>query len=141
MSSSPVPIQTAPTSEDLATHPLQVLIVDDEALIRWSLRRGLARRGHQVSEAGDGAQGLQLLASEPGRFDVVVLDYRLPDRQDLSLLRDVRRFDPQAVVFMMTAYGDAAMRDQAVSLGVTKVVDKPFQIPAFVSLIESAVSS
>jgi two-component system NtrC family response regulator len=117
--------------------PANVLIVDDEPLIRWSLRRGLTRRGHQVTEAGDGAEALRQLAAQPGRFTVVVLDCRLPDSQDLSLLQDVRRLAPGAAVLMMTAFSDPGMRSDALALGARIVIDKPFQVSAVVSLIES----
>ena len=115
-----------------------VLVVDDEPLIRWSLRKGLTARGYQVAEAETGAQALALLTADPERFGVVVLDYRLPDRQDLSLLGDVRRLAPGAAVWMMTAYGDAAMRAGALDLGARAVIDKPFQVAAFIDRIESS---
>jgi len=116
---------------------LDVLVVDDEPLIRWSLRRGLTRRGHQVVEAGSRAEAMREIESEPARFDVVVLDYRLPDEQTLALLRDIRHMAPASAVFMMTAYGDALMRDEALALGARIVIDKPFQVNEVVSLIES----
>ena len=117
--------------------PAHVLIVDDEPLIRWSLRKGLVQRGHDVVEAGDAAGALACLTAEPGRFTVVLLDYRLPDRQDLTLLRDIRRLSPASAVLMMTAYGDAQMRTEAVALGARAVIDKPFQVSAVISLVES----
>lgn len=116
---------------------VDVLVVDDEPLIRWSLKRGLVQRGHNVAEAGDGGEALRRLAAEPGRFMVVLLDYRLPDRQDLTLLEDIRRLSPASVVLMMTAYGDPQMRSDALALGARVVIDKPFQVSAVVSLVES----
>jgi DNA-binding NtrC family response regulator len=113
------------------------LVVDDEPLIRWSLKKGLTRRGHHVVEADTGKATLERIAD--GRhFDVIVLDYRLADRQDLSLLGDVRRLAPSSAVFMMTAFGDAEMHEQALALGARGVVDKPFHVSTFVGLIESA---
>jgi len=114
-----------------------VLIVDDEPLIRWSLRRGLVKRGYRVAEAGDGAEALRQLQIDPGRFGVVVLDFRLPDSDDLSLLKAIRRVVPSAAVLMMTAFGDAPMRDEAIALGARIVIDKPFQVSAVVALVES----
>lgn len=116
---------------------LNVLVVDDEPLIRWSLRTGLSRRGHQVTEAGDGAGALKLLSAGPDQFHVVLLDYRLPDRQDLSLLRDIRRVCPSCAVIMMTAFADQPMRDEALTIGARAVIDKPFQVAAVVSMVES----
>lgn len=115
-----------------------VLVVDDEPLIRWSLRKGLSSRGYQVAEAETGAQAVELLAANPGRFSVVILDYRLPDRQDLSLLSDVRQLAPESAVWMMTAYGDAEMRAGAVAIGARAVIDKPFQVHALIERIETS---
>ncbi len=114
---------------------LGVLIVDDEPLIRWSLRQAFLERGHQASTAGTGAEALAVL-STGDRFDAVVLDYRLPDRQDLSLLEDVRRLSPWSTVVMMTAFADDGMRARAQERGAAAVVDKPFQIKSFVALVE-----
>lgn len=114
-----------------------VLVVDDERLIRWSLRQGLLRRGHGVAEAGDAAEALHRLSAEPGRFGVVLLDYRLPDRQDLTLLREIRALAPAATVLMMTAYGEDGMRAEALALGAQAVIDKPFQVSDVVALVES----
>jgi DNA-binding response OmpR family regulator len=120
-----------------ASAPVEVLLVDDEPLIRWSLRRGLSQRGHHVVEAGTAAEALARLGAGPGPFDVVVLDYRLPDSQDLSLLQEIRRLAPSTVVLMMTAYGDEQMRSDALALGARIVIDKPFQVHAVVALVES----
>ena len=120
--------------------PLSVLIVDDERLIRWSLCQGLAERGHEVATAATGADAIREISDAPIAFDVVILDYRLPDRQDLTLLDDVRRLSPESVVMMMTAFGDDSMRAGARERGAKAVVDKPFQIKSLVSLVEAAAT-
>jgi len=120
------------------TPRLAVLLVDDEPLIRWSLRQALSDRGHSVVTAGSGAEALAALETSDRDFDVVILDYRLPDRQDLGLLDDVRRRSPGSAVFMMTAFDEDGMRVGAHDRGVRAVVDKPFQVKAFVSMIEQA---
>jgi DNA-binding response OmpR family regulator len=93
-----------------------------------------------VAEAENGARALELLASPSQRFSVVVLDYRLPDRQDLSLLREIRRVAPDGAVWMMTAYGDADMRAEALAIGARAVVDKPFQVNDLIERIEAGQS-
>jgi DNA-binding NtrC family response regulator len=120
--------------------PLSVLVVDDEPLIRWSLRQGLAERGHDVVTAATGDDALREISHATRSFDVVILDYRLPDRQDLTLLDDVRSLSPLSVVMMMTAFGDDTMRTGASERGARAVVDKPFQVKNFVSLVESSVA-
>jgi DNA-binding NtrC family response regulator len=119
---------------------LSVLVVDDEPLIRWSLRRALLDQGHSVAIAATAAAAIDEIAGASRVFDVIVLDYRLPDRQDLTLLEDVRRLSPESVVMMMTALGDDLMRSGALEHGAVAVVDKPFQVSSFVSLIESSAA-
>jgi DNA-binding NtrC family response regulator len=125
------------SAENNAGRALRVLVVDDEDLIRWTLSKALRRRGHVVVEAGDGESGLAAISNSTAPFDVVLLDYRLPDRQDLTLLEDVRRASPDSVVYMMTAFGDRDMRTHAADCGARAVVDKPFRVADFVTLVES----
>src|SRR5215470_7619115 len=88
---------------------LRVLVVDDEPLIRWSVSEALAESGHVVCEASDGASAVELLSDGARLFDVIVLDYRLPDSNDLHLLETVRGLAPDSTVIMMTAFGTPEM--------------------------------
>jgi len=119
---------------------LAVLVVDDESLIRWSLKAAFQERGHSVTTAGAGNEALAALVQAVQPFDVILLDYRLPDRHDLTLLEDVRRLSPRSVVFMMTAFADECIRTQASAHGARLVIDKPFQVTAVVALAESAAA-
>jgi len=116
---------------------LRVLVVDDESLIRWSLAEVLAESGHLVDEACDGASALKLL-QDGSRFDVVLLDYRLPDSNDLRLLETVRRLSPGSAVIMMTAFGTPETVDDALSLGAYRVVPKPFDVHDMARLVAEA---
>ena len=132
------------TTEGGRPHPtplsLHVLVVDDEFLIRWSLVETLAEEGHRVAEAGDGETALKTLGSDDP-FDVVLLDYHLPDSHDLTLLATIRRLAPQAVVIMMTAFGTPEMMDQALGLGAFRVVPKPFDVHDIAPLVLQAHAS
>ena len=119
---------------------LRVLVVDDEALIRWSLTEILTESGHSVVEAGDGASALRAVQAD-GPFDVILLDYRLPDSNDLNLLAAVRRTAPGSVVIMMTAYGTPEVTSGALGLGAYRVVPKPFEVDGMVRLILEAHQS
>ncbi len=117
--------------------PLQVLVVDDESLIRWSLAEVLADCGCVVDEAGDGAAAMNLLA-HGRRFDVVLLDFRLPDSNDLCLLETIRAMSPGSAVIMMTAFGTPEMVEGALRLGAYRVVPKPFDLQDMVRLVAEA---
>ena len=101
-----------------------MLVVDDEALIRWSLSEGLADAGYAVRQAASGAEALRALETSGKEPLIVVLDLRLPDVHDLSLLRKIRARRPEVPVLMMTAHGTADDAREATRLGVVPVRDQ-----------------
>jgi DNA-binding NtrC family response regulator len=120
---------------------LRVLVVDDEPLIRWSLSETLAENGHSVTEAPDGDAALRTLTAAAPPVDVVVLDYNLPDSNDLTLLSKIRQVAPQAVVIMLTAWSTAETADAALQLGVYRVIAKPFEVQEIANLVLEAYAS
>ena len=117
-----------------------VLIVDDESLIRWSMAETLGNAGYEVSEAGDAKETLRRLSTAPAP-DVILLDYRLPDSDDLRLLETIRQVVPSASVIMMTAYSTAEMVSNAIKLGVFRVLSKPVEMDDLAPLVEQAYAS
>jgi CheY-like chemotaxis protein len=107
---------------------LQVLVVDDEALIRWSIVETLTDLGYSVVEACDGQEALHALRAAAEPVDVVLLDYRLPDSNNLTLLSTIRRIAPTTQVIMMTAYGTPDVVRGALDLGAHHVMSKPFEM-------------
>jgi len=117
---------------------LRVLVVEDETLIRWSIAETLAQHGHAVVEAGSAATAVQVLHDTAAPIDVVLLDYRLPDSNDLELLARIRRLRPESAVVMMTAYGSAEVTQGALDLGAFRVVNKPFDLRGLEPLLHEA---
>ena len=115
-----------------------VLVVDDEALIRWSLAEMLGERGYLVKEAGDGRMALAAIRSAAAPFDVVLLDYRLPDSADLRLLVTVRQLAPTSRVIMITAQASPELAQNAVALGAYRVISKPFEVDSLAALVSQA---
>ncbi|MEO8257022.1 MAG: response regulator [Acidobacteriota bacterium] len=134
----PVKNSQAAASE---SSPLRILVVDDEPLIRWSLAETLADGGHLVSEAGDGSAALRVLTDGDGPYDVVLLDYHLPDSHDLGLLSQIRRVTPKAAVIMMTAFGTPEMCEAALQIGAYRVVTKPFEVEDIADLVLEAYAA
>jgi DNA-binding NtrC family response regulator len=118
--------------------PLRVLVVDDEPLIRWSVAETLMDSGCDVFEAGNGAGALHSLIEPRHRVDVVLLDYRLPDSWDLTLLSTIRRIAPQTKVILMTAFGTPEVAKGALDLGAYRVVNKPIEMSDLASLVQQA---
>jgi DNA-binding NtrC family response regulator len=119
-----------------AARCLRVLVVDDEPLIRWSIAETLGAAGHQVTEAQDAASALRALADAPDT-DLVLLDFRLPDSNDLGLLAEIRRMAPAVLVIMMTAFGTPDVTAGALKLGALKVLNKPFNMHELERLVRS----
>jgi DNA-binding NtrC family response regulator len=120
---------------------LRVLIVEDELLIRWSIAETLEGSGHAVVQAEDAATAMQRLTDSSSGFDVVLLDYRLPDSNDLQLLDNVRRTSPRSVVILMTAFVTPEVVKGALDLGAYRVMSKPFEVHDLEELILEASNS
>lgn len=115
-----------------------VLVVDDEPLIRWSLVQTLEDLGYFTVEAGDARSALAAATGAARPIDVVLLDFRLPDSNDLTLLARLRDLIPNSRIIMMTAFGTSEMTQAARELGVFEVVCKPFEITDLASLVQAA---
>lgn len=100
-----------------------ILIVDDDVNFCVILKSYLGRKGYITSEAFSCNEALKLLQSE--RFDVVLTDFRLPDKNGFELLKEIKAKRPEAVVIIMTAYADIRMAVKAIKSGAFEYVTKP----------------
>ena len=106
---------------------LRILIVEDEPLIRWAMAETLSGSGHHVAEAGNARQVIEQM-DRGDRPDVVFLDFRLPDSDDLRLLTAIKQRAPQCAVVMMTAFATPEMIHDAEALGAACVLGKPIEM-------------
>src|SRR5262249_41666060 len=114
-----------------------VLIIDDEAEIRESLRTLLELEGYEVDTAGSGEEGVMRLGGRP--FDLVLLDLALPDRNGLDILADIRRHDPLLSVIMITAYGTVENAVRAMQSGAANFIQKPWDNEKLLADVRAAV--
>jgi len=117
----------------------RILIIEDEKLIRWSLRQRFAEEDFLVEEAETGAEGLQTLTSAP--FDLILLDYKLPDMTGLEVLRRIREQDAEIVVLMMTAFSNVENAVEAMRLGAYDYVSKPFKMDALMLTVSKILET
>jgi DNA-binding NtrC family response regulator len=108
--------------------------VDDEPLIRWSVAESLGEMGFDVEEAADAESALRIVTGTALPFQVVVLDLRLPDMTDLSLLGTIRQLLPRAHLILMTAFGTPKIVADARAIGAD-VLSKPFELSELNGLV------
>ena len=124
-----------------SSQPSRVLVVDDEMLIRWSLAETLTAAGYLVVEGRDAAEAREAIRDDHRRPDVVLLDYRLPDSDNLDLLTTIRHEVPNVPVILMTAHGTADVVKGALDLGAYRVVSKPFEVRDMALLVAEALAA
>jgi DNA-binding NtrC family response regulator len=115
---------------------VQVLIADDEALIRQSVKGVLLEEGFQATEAGTGAETWRRFHDE--RPDVVLLDLRLGDADGLDLLRRIRQEAPDVKVILISAHGSIESAVAAMKLGAYDFIKKPFELDEIVAAVRNA---
>ena len=116
-----------------------VLVVDDEPLIRWAVREILEDAGYGVVEAGSAREAMSRIAEAGGHLlAVALLDLRLPDSDDLSLLRRVRDEAPGCQVIIMTAHGTPEILRDALTQGAFGTISKPFDLTSIVGMVQAA---
>jgi len=115
-----------------------ILVVDDESLIRWSLTERLTAEGYVVSEAETAAAALA--KSEEG-VDLVLLDYRLPDGDGLSVLKRIKERTPDTLVILLTAVSSVDTAVEAMKQGAYHYANKPFNLDEIVLVVEKALET
>jgi DNA-binding NtrC family response regulator len=117
----------------------RILVVDDEKLIRWSLRKNLSRSGYEVLEAENGLQALEVLEEEGA--DLVLLDIRMPEKDGLEVLQHVVEHRPEIPVILMTAYSSVEGAVDAMKRGAFNYLVKPFNLDEVLVVARMALAT
>ncbi len=115
-----------------------ILVVDDEPLIRWSLVERLRTDGYDVAEAPTGKEALQRVAAG---VDLVLLDYKLPDIDGVTVLRTIKEHDPDVIVILLTAYATVDTAVEAMKIGAYHFANKPFNLDDISAMVERALET
>jgi DNA-binding response OmpR family regulator len=141
MSHTSEPSQPSQPSTDAAERPRRALLVDDEPVIRFALRRFFQRQGWAVDEAEDGRAALALLLAGDGpthAYDVVITDLRMPGLSGIELHARLERERPELLRRMILFTGDAVSPEAADFLrrADCPVLNKPFELAELRAMVE-----
>lgn len=118
---------------------IDILVVDDEDMIRWTLKESLEAEGYRVTDFANARDFLRYFQEKGG--DIVLLDIRLPDASGLDVLVDITRIDPDVPVVVMTAYGDVETAVTAMKRGAYDYLSKPYNLAEVNLLIRKIVQA
>jgi two-component system response regulator HydG len=114
-----------------------VLIVDDEAVVRDSLRKWLREEGYEVGTAENATEALKRLVEQ--RWDLALVDIRMPGTDGIELQKRFRQIDPNLIVIIITGYASVETAVQALKQGAYDYVTKPFDPDDIAHLIRNAI--
>jgi two-component system, OmpR family, response regulator MprA len=117
----------------------RLLIVDDDPELRQFLRTELEIEGYSCAEAASGQQALGLIRAES--WDLLLLDWTLPDFSGVEICRRLRGSDDQTPVLMLTAHDDVRERVEALDAGADDYLTKPFSIEELLARVRARLRS
>jgi excisionase family DNA binding protein len=130
----PLPVPRSPAA---ASARPRVLVVDDEAAIRDLLSKTLALAEYDVDLAPDGRNALERLRMIP--YDLLITDLKMPGVDGLAVIREARRLKADIPVIIITGFSTEASAIEAVNLGVSGYLTKPFRVPRVLAAAAKAL--
>ena len=116
-----------------------LLVVDDEENMRQLINKVMSEQGYRVDLLENGEKTIQLVAKEPKSYDIVMLDIRLPGKDGIEVLREIREINPEIAVIMMTAYESLETAIQAIREGAYDYLIKPVGVDELIISVERAL--
>jgi two-component system chemotaxis response regulator CheY len=113
--------------QDSCTEIFSILVVDDEQLVAWMLKDALESLDNcEIDAVTSGLQALQLFQQHP--YHLVITDYQMPDMDGVTLASKIREISDSTAIMIVTAHADKSLREQAASIFVCRVFEKPMKL-------------
>lgn len=121
-------------SETIVSTKLQILVVDDDEAMGRALEKLFVALDYKVTLVSTGIRGLELLQEQ--RFDLILLDQNMPGMRGIEVLQKARQNGCDAVIIMLTGYGNTALAVEAIKAGANDFLNKPFILEELVQMVE-----
>lgn len=118
----------------------RILIAEDEEPLRGLVTRALKEDGHDVVATADGAEALDKLQREAGRFDLLLADIKMPVMDGLALALATARDFPALPILLMTGFADQRERASGLEALVSDVISKPFSVAEIKFAVAAALA-
>ena len=118
-----------------------ILLVEDEEGLRGLNARGLSSRGYTVIEAGNGVEAIEVLEAQEGEIDIVVSDVVMPEMDGPSLLKELRRRNPELKIIFVSGYAEEAFAKNLPEGQQFAFLAKPFTLKQLVAAVKETMSS
>ena len=125
-------------SKEIAMHPINLLVVDDDSLICWGFEKEFTPLGITTRVVERGADALSELRKQT--YDTVFLDLRLPDANGLDLLPEIAKIAPETKVVVMSGNANEMNRQLAFAGGAVKFLEKPFDLSEVHAILKDAMA-
>ena len=119
----------------------RILLAEDEEALRALTARALTDSGHEVVTAVDGADALDILAREGGRFELLLTDIKMPLMDGIALALATARDHPAIIILLMTAYADQRERASNLDALIHDVILKPFTLAEIKAAVNDALKA
>src|SRR6476469_5811008 len=119
----------------------RVLIADDEDSMRSLVARAIAMDGHDTVTAQDGAEALEILTREQGRFDLLLTDIQMPIMDGIALALATARDFPRLTILLMTGFADQRERAYGLNAIAHDVISKPFSVADIRTAVADALAA
>ena len=116
---------------------IRILVVEDDANLRESIHDNLDLEGYEVVEAGSGAEAMKAVVT--GRFDVILMDFNLPDKTGIEVIREIRKVNTESEILMLTAHASLDTALKAIQESVYDFLVKPVDFDRLKGVISKAV--
>jgi two-component system cell cycle sensor histidine kinase/response regulator CckA len=117
-----------------------ILLVEDEEGLRGLNARGLASRGYTVLEAGNGVEALEVLERQGGNVDLVVSDVVMPEMDGPTLLKEMRKTNPELKIIFVSGYAEDAFEKNLPERGQFAFLPKPFTLKQLVAAVKDTIA-